>query len=72
MKTRIAREGCWLTYAEPKPIGEWEWFLRVDCPNSVDIDAAYIDEPNASKEAREKEQDEWLAAQAEAQAEQSE
>lgn len=65
MKTRIAKDGCWLTYTEEKPIGQWEWFLRVDCPDSVDVDNYYKDIPNAEKESKEKEQEDWRKEQEE-------
>jgi hypothetical protein len=63
MKTRIAADGCWLTHNPQRPIGEWEWFLRVDCPDYVDVENAYADVPNAEKEAAEAEQETWREAQ---------
>lgn len=59
MKTLIADEGKWITFKEERPIGSWEWFKRVDCPDSVDVEATYKQIPDAERVAKEKEQEEW-------------
>lgn len=58
MQTRIATEGNWLTNSSTTPIGEWQWFTRIDAPDSADL--SYITEiDDNTKQMQEAEQEEW-------------
>lgn len=49
-------------WTKTKPIGAWEFFKKISCPDSVDTDALYAIIPNSEKEEKEKEQEEHLSS----------
>ena len=60
MKTLIPQEGYWITWKKERPIGQWEWMTRVDCPDYVDLDSTYKQITDEEKQSKEKEQEEYL------------
>ncbi len=61
MKTIIANEGEWIFTAD-RPIGEWDFYKKVSCPDWVDTDAKYAIIGDEEKEEKERLQDEYIGS----------